>query len=617
MRKSQSALEFLSVYAWAFIIIGVTVVVTSILFFSNSPATYLPSTCYISPNLPCSESVLFGNSTGATYTVIFSNRIGTPIYLQSGTLNVSISTSGGTASETYMIGNCTPQLLPNGGQAICIATANSIVLQEGGSTAAHFSLRYEICKSGAQDSCGGSVYRTTGISQQVTSSGKNAQLHKITLYTSTGTGYVVLDGIAHPSNTILIMASAQHIVDVQPPLGYAFQHWTNSSIAVANPYQHSTTITVTGNGILTAILQTTTSTSSTSTSTTTTTSTSITTSTSSTSTSTTTTTSTSITTSTSSTSTSTTTTTSTVSTALGYMYCMGGNLSSATSYYAPVSGSGINPWTATTSYPFAIQINGFAYYNGYIYSVGGYNGGAYSSAYYAQLSSSGIGSWSTGTSYPAGTWYFGCAAYNGYIYCIGGSNTSAQFSRTDYYAPISSSAMGPWSATTLYPVGTKETTCIAYNGYLYCVGGYNASVVPSRQTFYAPVSSSGINAWTQTTPYPTPIVAPACVQYGGYIYCVGGGNATSVQSGGVYFAQLSSSGIGVWTKLSSYGQQVAGVACGAGSGYIYCVGGYNGTVNSREVWYSTISTSSPYIGGWSKTSSYPLNGAFDACTLGP
>jgi len=69
-----------------------------------------------------------------------------------------------------------------------------------------------------------------------------------------------------------------------------------------------------------------------------------------------------------------------------------------------------------------------------------------------------------------------------------------------YYAPVSSTGIGTWQATTSYPVGMTYDGCSIYNGYIYCVG--TASTSSANQVYYAPVSSTGIGTWQSNNKLP-------------------------------------------------------------------------------------------------------------------
>ena len=77
-------------------------------------------------------------------------------------------------------------------------------------------------------------------------------------------------------------------------------------------------------------------------------------------------------------------------------------------------------------------------------------------------------------SLPAATYLATAVAYNGYVYQIGGYAGGA--TAAVYYAPIYNGGnIGPWSSTTSLPAATYQATAVAYNGYVYQIGGYTTA----------------------------------------------------------------------------------------------------------------------------------------------
>ena len=112
---------------------------------------------------------------------------------------------------------------------------------------------------------------------------------------------------------------------------------------------------------------------------------------------------------------------------------------------------------------------------------------------------------------------------------------------------------GPAPSPTLTP--SLVASCVVYSGYVYCVGGFNMLGEGSSSTYYASISS-GISAWMSTTPYPFNVYTVPCVAQANYIYCIAGqqentvggtGANTNFPTAQVYYAPLSSSGIGSWS----------------------------------------------------------------------
>jgi len=258
----------------------------------------------------------------------------------------------------------------------------------------------------------------------------------------------------------------------------------------------------------------------------------------------------------------------------GYIYCVGTVNSGIAStnahlvYYAPISSTGVGTWHSTTSNPVNISWEGCSIYNGYIYCVGSYTSPS-NQVYYAAVSSTGVGTWQSTTSYPIQMYDDGCSIYNGYIYCVG---TGAHTENLTYYAPISSTGVGTWQSTTNFPDAINFAGCSIYNGYIYCVGPVNITYSkpsPETQVYYAPVSSTGIGTWQSATSYPAPLDYAGCAVYNGYIYCVGTYAASPYNY--VYYAPISSTGVGTWQSTTSYPVAMYGAWCeipGYGGGFL-------------------------------------------------
>lgn len=270
----------------------------------------------------------------------------------------------------------------------------------------------------------------------------------------------------------------------------------------------------------------------------------------------------------------------------------------------------LGSWNQTTSYPFAPQDLSCAAYAGFAYCVGGYNASNSNPArlnntYFAPLSGSGIGSWTRTTAYPIGVQDESCVATGGYIFCVGGiaGATSGpgidRLGRTSdtFYAPISSSGIGQWSATTSYPYVAASPRCMAYASDIYCVEPYfnGTGYVSPAELFYAPLSSNGIGSWTQSTGPPS--MTAGCSAVGGFAYCFGGASCPPPGpcSSPTYFAPLSSTGAGPWSSTAELPTAVYAVYS-TGLNFIYY---FTSTPYYAQVWSSGVLS-------WNSTTPYPL-----------
>jgi hypothetical protein len=102
---------------------------------------------------------------------------------------------------------------------------------------------------------------------------------------------------------------------------------------------------------------------------------------------------------------------------------------------------------------------------------------------------------------------------------------------------------------------------------------YNALDPPAKLAYYAPLSSSGVGTWTSTTPYPLSLYYAGCSTYANDIYCVDNAmlsGSTSFPTNYVYYAPISSTGIGTWTTTNGFPFAVDDAYCetlGSGGGY--------------------------------------------------
>jgi len=281
----------------------------------------------------------------------------------------------------------------------------------------------------------------------------------------------------------------------------------------------------------------------------------------------------------------------------------------------PVSAS-IGSWAATTNYPTGIEGQSCVTSSGFVYCIGGFphNGSPVTNAtYFSTLSSTGVGFWSASTVYPTQVGSQSCVANLGFVYCFGGQTPNGD-SNAVYFASLSSSGISPWSATTSYPIATWAQSCVVDSGFVYCVGGFGQATGASDAVYFASVTPSGIGSWSQTTNYPTTIRDQSCVANSGFIYCIGGYGITgagmgNVPTDAVYFAPLSSNGVGSWSATTKYTGDFLDGSCVIASSFVYCIGNNSNAVNFA-------SSSSSGVSVWSATTNYPITVFALSCVVG-
>src|SRR5581483_4338314 len=285
----------------------------------------------------------------------------------------------------------------------------------------------------------------------------------------------------------------------------------------------------------------------------------------------------------------------------GYEYIMGGVSSSAghldTVYYAKLNSDGTTgSWTTSpNNLPSLLYYPSAATNNGYIYVMGGYDGGFHDAIYYAKINSDGsIGSWTTnGNALPQGMYEGAANISNGYLYFIGGMAGGGGLN-TVYYAPINANgSVGTWNTETNHlPTAVENGGSFVANGYMYTMGGYSGSAALSS-VYYSKLNSDGTTgSWaTNTAALPQAVNGPTAVSSNGYAYVAGGNNSSNSSQNTVYYAPLNSDGsiTGWTTSTNTLPQALQFSASTVNDGFLYVFGGQTNGSTKSAVYYAPLS----------------------------
>ncbi len=282
----------------------------------------------------------------------------------------------------------------------------------------------------------------------------------------------------------------------------------------------------------------------------------------------------------------------------GYLYVLGGSVTS-TVIYAPINSNGsVGTWSYTTAMPaFRYDFSAVAY-NGYLYAIAGQTTGntATSSVIYAPMNSNGtIGSWLEAGAMPYSIYQHRSVIVNGYIYSAGGDNEIISGTSTVSYAPINSNGtLGSWAITTALPTVRFRYSMAASGNFLYAIGGMvetTGSIVTSS-VLYAPINSNGtVGTWNYTTALSTKNIDSLAATNNGYLYVIGGAIlATALPTSTVSYALINSTGsIGSWTDTTAVSRGLSQSAGVVYNGYIYTAGGFTANVETTTtVQYAPI-----------------------------
>ena len=288
----------------------------------------------------------------------------------------------------------------------------------------------------------------------------------------------------------------------------------------------------------------------------------------------------------------------------GYLYIVGGYTSTGSNQndvqYAAIGSNGtLGSWSTTSS--FANGRGGLAAlaYNGYLYALGGYDGSTnYNSVQYAPINSNGtLGSWNATTSFTTGRRSPVAAVYNGYVYLAGGQNGTNYYDDVQYAAVKADGTLGTWATTSSFTTSRYAPGMVAYNGYLYLLGGYNSTNGLLGDVQYAPINSNGtLGSWATTTSLSSARDSFGVAVYNGYLYIVGGYTGSYVTT--VQYAAINANGtIGAWATTASFTTGRYGLTAAAYNGYLYLAGGTNDTNYYNDTQYAKIDAAGQ-IGAW-------------------
>jgi N-acetylneuraminic acid mutarotase len=304
------------------------------------------------------------------------------------------------------------------------------------------------------------------------------------------------------------------------------------------------------------------------------------------------------------------------------VYLMGGH--DGTTYlndvmYAAIHADGtIASWTAP-DYVFSSRYgNTSVAYNGYLYVLGGYNGTVYySNIWFAPIHVDGtLGTWTTTTPFPTGRAFHTSAAYNGYLYVLGGNNGGML--NDVQYAPLNADGtVGPWVGTTSFPAPRDWHASAAYKGFLYVIGGYAGSGVVLGDVWVATLNADGtVGTWRAATDLPSVRYAHTAAAYNGFLYVVGGDDL-SIPKEEVLYAHIQSDGtLGAWGGTVDLPGQRYGHTSEASNGYLYVVGGddASGFGYYSDVFFAPLQSNGT-VGAWSRTLSFTTARVLHGCAV--
>jgi hypothetical protein len=286
-------------------------------------------------------------------------------------------------------------------------------------------------------------------------------------------------------------------------------------------------------------------------------------------------------------------------------------------------------WTKTTALPQPLQGLGAAFVPvedgatpaNYIFTVGGADSLNLSTAavYRATVAQSGTlgGSWAPMTALPAPRAYHATVAATAYtaaldttttgaiLYVIGGKDAAGSTVSSVHYARVDlNGAVGNWQDATPLPQPLHSGRAVMFRGFIYLTGGATPQDSSVGNVYRARVGGQGeLGQWEPIASLPTPLAYHSLVNFGPYIFAVGGETSwappvrstmTNTETAKTWLVRLNmrnGSFAGAWAETSAMAKARSKHGTIFGGGSLFVTSGlYSGQAGSSENTYAVLNS---------------------------
>lgn len=261
-------------------------------------------------------------------------------------------------------------------------------------------------------------------------------------------------------------------------------------------------------------------------------------------------------------------------------------------------------WSSSSALPSGRLRLAAVTHGDFAYAIGGLDESAtvLSEVLVAPISANGsVGGWNATTALPSGRQWHYSIVYNGFLYVMGGSPDFTTIVSDVLFAPIhEDGTVGAWSTTSPLPSGRYGHTSVAYNGFIYVMGGYDG-VATLNEVLVAPINADGsVGEWSTTTGLPSARFLPSSIAYNGFLYVIGGTDSNTNFTD-VLVVPISSDGaVGTWTTSAALPSGRYGHSTMAHNGFLYAIGGYDDINTLNDVLMAPMNANGA-IGAWVST----------------
>ena len=241
--KIQLSIEYLSTFSIALLITLIILAVIGLNLFGNNPQrNFVPSSCYLSTELRCSQIAISNNGVATSAIIIFTNDLGRQINFDNPN---SIMVTSGTTQKSYY-GSCYPANAFPGATVLCTAVLTGYSSSVGEQLSPTFQLKYSECMNGQCSS-----YNTSGSG--ITYVSPKIAIYSVRLLTSPEGGSISVNGVPYTSNSILyFVGDISYSISAQSSYdGESFQSWqTQGGVYASNTLRLSSSAVAASNGTL-------------------------------------------------------------------------------------------------------------------------------------------------------------------------------------------------------------------------------------------------------------------------------------------------------------------------------------------------------------------------------
>jgi hypothetical protein len=260
-------------------------------------------------------------------------------------------------------------------------------------------------------------------------------------------------------------------------------------------------------------------------------------------------------------------------------------------------------WQSGPSLPQALAALGAILSSGQLITLGGQNatgelGTPVDNVYKSAVGSGTPGPWSSGGSLDRTSSSHGIVLVDGRVYLIGGRSGSSALADVRYALVDGLGNVAGWRQTESLPRENSLAGAANFGSVIYVAGGYDGKDVRS-EVYYAAIGAGGaLTAWQTGSSLPGPLRSLTLTAANGYLYAVGGSNGSSV-SAQVYRAKINAdSSLGMWQTLGVLPQPRERHAAVVYGGRLVVLGGLNASGGSTNTVYAATLNPDGSLGAW-------------------